>query len=218
MATQIVVGDILTCRAWTQLDEQGAVNSYDVECISITGAGVTDLQLAQFFDADMGTYVFYKALCPATVEYRGIQVYFLQRSGGVLVNPVSTIANAGVGGAAGNPLPRNTCPILKRATNLRGPAGRGRVFLPFAAQIFCASNGRPTVAMDTLVNSYASNLITLWVVGSGPNTSSFSHILTHRPKGGPVTSRGAIITCESADKFGQMHKRGDYGRANASPI
>lgn len=217
MAVAMSVGDIMSVRAWLQLDEQGAVNTYNYNVISNTGGGATDQQLATAFDAAIGP--FYQLLVPSTVEYRGVQVYFIKRTPGfTLPSPVKSIAAAGVGTATGNPIPRTAAPILKYKTPVRGPSGRGRLYLPFVADSFIANNGRPTNAFDVIVNSNASGLLSPLVVGGGGNTSTLVWSVIHKAVGTPPITRGQITEAESADKVGQMHKRGDYGRANASPI
>jgi hypothetical protein len=216
MPTQVVVGDILSLRAWNTLDEQAAVNTYNFECISVTGAGVTDQEFANAQDAPVSS--FYKAYCPTTVTYRGIQVYFIKRTTGFLPNPVSSVISSGAGTGSGNPTPRNTCAILKYATPVRGPGGRGRVFLPFMADSFVANNGRPTIAAETLINSLGSYFQAPLTVTVGARSGTFVWVLVKRPPHTVPTVTGQIVTSEAADKFGQQHKRGDYGRANASPI
>ncbi len=75
----------------------------------------------------------------------------------------------------------------------------------------------PTAAYDVLVNSFASNLLAPLVVAGAGGTVTLIFSLIHRKAPDPITGR-QIITAESADKWGQMHKRGEYGRLNASPI
>jgi len=217
MATPIAVGDILAGRAWSQLDEQGAVNTYNYVCRSITGAGATDQDLAASLDNGFNT--FYKALYPNTVEYRGVQVYFLKRLGLLTAAaPVSSLAGSGVGTATGPPMPRNSCAILKYNAGLRGPAYRGRIFLPFLSTDFQASNARPTNAFAVLANSFLSTLTVPLTTGTSPNTATLDWCILHKVKGGVPVVRNSIVNAESANKFGQLHKRGDYGRANESPI
>jgi hypothetical protein len=217
MAITMAVGDILSARAWLSLDEQAAVNTFNYEVISSTGVGRTDQDFANDFDT--GFAAFYKSLVPPTVTYRGIQVYYLHRTGGgVKPPPVSSLAGSGFGTATNAPLPRNTAPILKYSTNSRGPGGRGRIFLPFVSSDFLASNGRPTIAFEVLVNSAASGLLLPFVSGALPNRCTLAWVLLRKHLGADPTVTGQIIQALSADKFGQMHKRGDYGRANESPI
>lgn len=217
MATALQVGDLLSCRAWTALDEQGAVNTFNYEVITVAGGAVTDQDLANEFDLHAGP--FYTSLLTPNGNYKGTQVYFLKRATpGPLPFPVKAVAQAGPGIASDPPTPRNTCGILKYHTVFRGPSGRGRIFLPFAASGYVANDARPTPGFDTLVNSYASILLTPFTLTSGGSSAVVAWVLLHKVKGSPPTVRGQIIGAESADKFGQMHKRGDYGKANAPPI
>jgi hypothetical protein len=217
MPFPIGIGDILAARFWSVLDEQGAVNTLNYVCTAKAGTGGSDQDLASFLDA--GSASFFRALYPNTVEYRGCQVYFLKRLGVLTAAaPVKSVAGAGVGTATGPPMPRNSAAILKYSTGLRGPANRGRIYLPFISTDHQSSNGRPTTAFDVLVNSFASGLPSPVTVGSGGNTSTLAWSLLHKVKGAVPIDRGPIVLAESADKYGQLHRRGDYGRANASPI
>lgn len=217
MANVIGVGDILAARAWVQLDEQGAVNTYNFTCLSKTGAGGTDQDLATALDSLFAS--FYIPMLSATTEYRGTQVYFLKRLGLLTgAAPVSSIANAGLGSAASYPLPRVATAVVSYNNGLRGQRNRGRIFLPFVTADFLASNGRPTVGLETLVNSFLSVMLAGFTVGGGGNTSSVVWSLLHKVKGAIPTDRGPITHAELAEKFGGMHKRGDYGKPNASPI
>ncbi len=217
MSLPITTGDILAARIWSQLDEQGAVNTLNYVCISNTGAGATDSDLAASIDTGVST--FYRGLYPATVEYRGVQVYCLQRLGLLTAAaPVSSLAGAGVGTASGVPMPRNTCAILSYNAGLRGPAYRGRIFLPFLSTVWQSSNGRPTTAFAVFANSWLTTILATLVTGTSPNTSTLVWSLLKKNPAAVPTDRGRIVFAESANKFGQLHKRGDYGRANASPI
>jgi hypothetical protein len=217
MSVTMAVGDLMAARVWLELDEQAAVNTYNYQVISSSGAGRTDQDFANDFDT--GFNAFYKSLVPPTVTYRGIQVYFRHRAlGGLMPPPVAAVANSGAGTATNPPVPRNSAPILKYATNTRGPGGRGRVFLPFVSSDFLASNGRPTIAFEVLVNSAASGLLIPFTSGALPDRAVLTWSLFRNHPGADPTSSGEIVQASSADKFGQMHKRGDYGRANSSPI
>jgi len=214
MALTIAAGDILAVRAWTVLDEQAAVNTWNYLCTNVVGGGITDQDLATQWDTLNGS-PFYQFLCPPDVEYRGVQVYFMKRTG-FLPAPSVSIAGAHVGVTGTTCLPRVAAGILKYNSFDRGPGGRGRIYLPFVSGDYAAANGRPTVAYDTLVNSFASGLLSPFVITSGGNSATFVWgILKKRTL--PMTLNAAIAA-ESADKFGNLHKRGDYGKANASPI
>lgn len=217
MGQPIGVGDILACRVWSVLDEQAAVNTYNYVCSAKVGAGGSDQDMATFLDTAMAS--FYPGLYPNTVEYRGVQVYFLKRLG-LLTSaaPVQSTTGAAVGTATGFPMPRSACSILKYNDGLRGPAHRGRLYLPFISADWQANNGRPNNAFDTYANSFASALLTPITVGTGGNTSTLVWSLIHKVKGAVPIVRGTITVSGVANKFGVLKRRGDYGRANASPI
>lgn len=217
MPYTIGVGDILSARFWSKLDEQGAVNTLNYVCTAKSGTGGSDQDLASFLDS--GYASFFRSLYPNTVEYRGCQVYFLKRLGLLtLAVPVASLAGAGVGTATGPPMPRNACGIVKYTTGLRGPANRGRLYLPFISTDFQSTDGRPTVAWATLINSFGSGAVVPITVGTSPNQSTLVWSLLHKVKGAVPIDRGPIILAQSANKYGQLHKRGDYGRPNDSPI
>lgn len=217
MATQIQVGDILAVRAWNHLSDQAAVNTFNFACIASTGAGVTDQDLADGFAPFFAT--FYTTYMANGATHDGVQVYFMRRTAGFsLPAPVDNTVSAGGGTAGADALPKNTAAILKYTTNVRGPAGRGRVFLPFASTAATTPFGVPTAALNTLINGLASTLLTPTIVGTVPNQSTLVWSLLHRDPVTKVITTTELLSAATAFKFGQMHKRGDYGRPNASPI
>jgi len=216
MATAIVVGDVLAVRAWVSTAAQAAVNTYNFECISLTGGAVTDQDLAVAMETPCSTL--YGSLCPTEVTYDGVQVYFIRRDPMNLPNPVKSVSGAGACTGTGGILPTEIAAVMKYNTVIRGPGGRGRVYLPFIAGEFKSAFGVPTNAMGVLVNSFASALLTPLVVTSGGSTATFVWVLARKfPLPTPPTT-AQITFAESAQKFGQQHRRGDYGKLNLSPI
>ncbi len=217
MGTALQVGDIGILRAWTSLAAQAAVNTYGWAVLSTVGGGATDQDFTNGMDTGVFS-TFYKSLMGNSAVYRGLQWYFLKRTSGGLPAPVKSTAGAGNGTGGLDPIPLNTCPIFKYATVNRGQSGRGRLYLPFAAAVYMSNLGEPTAALDVLINGLASILLVPTTVTVGGNSATLVWSLIHRqPKPNPP-SVSSIITAESASKFGQMHKRGDYGRPNQSPI
>jgi len=215
MATALQTGDILSQRVWAQLGTQASVNSYNYQVSSITGGAVTDVDFANALVTQ--TLAFYASLMADQAQYRGFQVYFLKRAAGSLPQPVVNITGQGNASGGTNALPRNTSGILKYNSFSRGPGGRGRIFLPFLPTDFMGPGGLPNASFGTLVNSFASALLTPVVVTAGGSTATLIWSLVKKIPATPPTSE-QIIAASSADKFGQMHKRGDYGRANVSPL
>jgi len=216
MGTAVAANDILSIRSWNVLGSQAAVNSFNWQCISVSGGGITD---QDFSDAHNTTYAtLHKNSMPDSAVHRGIQCYFLSRGGAFLPQPVKSIGAAGDGTIGTTAVPKNTCAILKYASAIRGPGGRGRVFLPFISADYVDATGLPAAGLAVLLNSFASFLLTPMVVTVGANSATFVFGIVARHPAPNLPTFLQAVTCEGAEKFGQMHKRGDYGRPNNSPI
>lgn len=216
MAIPVAVGDILSARAWTSTAAQAAVNTYNFECIAQSGGVVTDQDFCNSIDAI--TALLYGPLCSSNVNYNGVQTYYIRRSPMVLPNPVKTTSSAGPCTGTGGTLPTEIAAILKYNSVNRGPHGRGRVFLPFVAGQFNSAFGKPTNALDVLVNSFCSTMLSPLVVSAGGGSATFAWCLVKRELLPSPPSAVQIVHAESAGNWGQQHKRGDYGRLNTSPI
>ncbi len=217
MPTTIVTGDIMANRAWCTLGDQAAVNTYHYELISSTGSGCTDQDMCDAFD--VLAEPFYKGLMSTTGTYDGIQTYFAYRTPmAAYPHFVRQTTNAGAGSTAGGTVPPTAAAILSYGTPLRGPANRGRIYLPFLSTTQMASDGRLTSGADVFINSQCTLLLpTLTVTGAG-GTGTFVWVIAHKRKAPTPWTTTQITNAESSSKFGQMHKRGSYGRPNASPI
>lgn len=215
MATSVATGDILSARAWTTLNDQAAVNTFNYECITFSGGAVTDQDFCNAVDVFWSG--FYKGVMSPASSFDGTQVYFLKRSG-PLPAPVKEIASAGPGTLGTAPVPPNAAAIMKYNATARGPGGRGRVYLPFFSTLLMGTDGRLTVAGDTAINNLAASLLPAFSVTSGGSSATFQWGLVRRfPRPTPPVIN-QIIQASSANAFGQMHKRGSYGRQNLSPL
>jgi hypothetical protein len=215
MATSLQVNDILSFRAWSSLSEQAAVNTYNYEVVSVTGGGITDQDVTNPLEVSMAG--FYNSIQPSSVLWDGLQCYFMRRSG-PLPAPVSSVVSAGPGTAGTIPMPKNGAPILKYSTFTRGPGGRGRLYLPFVDSGFLTALGLPNATLNGLINAWCTALLTPLVRTIGANSATLVWGLLTKGVGPAPPTIKQILTAASADRIGQMHKRGDYGRANASPV
>jgi len=215
MASQISITDILSLKTWTTFGPQAAVNTYNFRCVNVTGGSVTDQDFVTAFAALMGT--FYAAVCANGVTFNGCQCYFLRKSGSTfLPPPVKDTVGAGPCTGGADALPRNTALIMQYFSNVRrGPGGRGRVFIPFLATAVMDADGHPTTTVNTLVQGFFNSLFGPTIVGTTPNTATFDWVIIQRK---PTLDFTLVSEGGPTKKFGQMHKRGDYGRANVSPI
>jgi len=212
MAVGLQVNDVLAIRAWCQYGTQASVNTYNFEVIASAGAGTNDQQVADDFDGLLST--FYKTYICNNAVYKGVQVYFIRRTG-FLPGPTNQTSGTGAGAGGAKGLPLNTALVAKYAGVLRGPSGRGRVFLPFASATAMEADGHPTVAFTNFVEAFMTSLLTPTIVGTGGDTATLAWVLAK--KGTSVTTT-QIVSVGVPNKFGQMHKRGDYGRPNSAPI
>lgn len=215
MATSLAVNDILSVRAWNSCAEQAAVNTYNFQVVSVTGGAITDQDFADTIEPVMAT--FYKGYMASSASFDGVQVYIVFRAG-PLPRPVSNTLNAGASGGGPNSVPRNTAAIMKYSGVFRGPSLQGRVYLPFVTTAAVTVIGDQSASLVTQINAFATQLKTPIIVTIGANSATLVWGILHRhPKPAPPTIN-QIIEAASNGKFGQMHKRGDYGRANQSPI
>ena len=215
MGVAVQNGDILSARVWMALGVQACVNTYNYAVFSVSGGGITDQDFTNSFDLLVATI--YRSWMATAAEYRGVQTYFLKRAG-TLPAPVKTISSAGPGVSPNPTVPTVSRAVLSYSTFLRGPAGRGRVFLPFLSGLNVAVDGSTTPSFDTAVNSLASVLLSPLIVSSAGSTATFVwSLVTRHPKPAPPTAN-QILQAEGAQKFGQIHKGGSYGRPNISPI
>jgi len=215
MAIALGNGDILSIKAWNSFGAQAAVNTYNFLVFGVIGGGVTDQDFVDQIANQIAA--FYTSFMSDQCQHNGCQCYFIRRTG-PLPAPVKNVAFAGPGLQPEAAVPRVSASILKYTSFTRGPKGRGRLYLPFMSSVFMGTNGLPTTAHNTLVNSFASVLLSPILVTSGGNTAQLTWVLMGRVPGPIFLTTEQIIAAEAADKFGMMHKRGDYGRANASPI
>jgi len=215
MGTALQIGDILSARVWTSLGEQAAVNSYNWEVITVSGGTVTDQQFSDSFDLLVAGD--YKQMMPTSCTYHGTQTYFMRRTG-FLPAPVKTITNTGAGVTGTDPVPRSSAAIMKYSTLVRGPGGRGRVYLPFISTQYMTALGLPNATLNTKIDALAALLLPALTLTTGGSSATLVwSLLTRGVPPAPPTAH-QLMNAESAGKMGTMRKRGDYGRANASPI
>jgi hypothetical protein len=211
MPTFLNNGDILACRVWTTFEDQAAVNTYNFRCSGKIGLGVTDQDLA----ASMDTFfsAFYPSILNNLAVYNGTQVYILNRVGplpaGVFYN-----GNTGPGIGTSPAAPKGTAFVLSYTTGIRGPGGRGRLFLPFLATAALDNNGQPVGPALTLINAFFTSMAGGFLIGTTPNQISIDWIVYHRAS----RNYDFIQDGHARKTVSNLHRRGDYGKPNKSPI
>jgi len=210
VAATLITGHIWQVKAYARSTDQLAINVYHYQVTEQTGTEKLDSDLAARMDAILGPL--YVDLMSVESEYRGIGV---QR-----INPipptVEVFANiqADTGAVAGDLLPRQTCGLISKKTNLAGRKYRGRAYIPFPSEVDNAADGTPTGGYLVNLLALADALEVPVVVGTAPNETTLTPILWHR-----LTSTFDVITLTATnDKWATQRRRGSYGRVNTSPI
>jgi hypothetical protein len=176
-----------------------------------TGVGIDDQTLADAMDLFLST--FYTTLIANNARYNGVQVYIINRIG---PQPAAVHGSTNAGPGTIGPLaaPKGAAVILAYNTNVRGPSGRGRLFLPFLPTNVFDADGQPLTAAKTFINSFFGAMRSTFIVGTAPDTAQLDWIVYHRRS----RSYDFIVGGGVKNTVSNLHKRGDYGRANASPI
>lgn len=173
------------------------------------------------FTAGDAAYYIQLALEPHLQDIIGIPALFLG-SRCVKVFPVDTsvagvATSDGIGGRGANLLPTQTCGILSFNTDVRGPAGRGRIYTAFPGDTAAnAVTGLPNSSfiddLQTVADILAADLLAS--SEDGLRIATLSPVIFHR--GTNTTSyvrRGA-----GRHYWGTQKRRGDLGRPNPAVI
>jgi len=212
---KVLVGDIITLRAWCISASQASVNTFHYRCTSIGGAGGSTHDAALAFDAAIEAQL--KAIISTQAEYRGVQCYVNHLP---LPLPQSTVANAGVGSGGATQMATQVCAMTSWLTDFAGPGLRGRTYWPFISTSEDANPGQPSPGLVTAVTTLSNQIIAFTTFGVGGDTSSVSLWLKQGVNKHGVLQPGQLITDFTVPvKFGTQRKRGEgYGRPNSSPI
>jgi hypothetical protein len=209
-------GDLMACRVWTQLNDQAAVNTLNYEVIATSGGAVTDQDLCDHVDTLVHSY--YTNTMTVDCQYHGVQTYFLQRPSGTLPSPVKNVSHAGPGLGSAPVMPTQVAAIMRTLTNVRGPGGRGRLYLPFLDSALATADGQQVPSLVLAINTLATSLLGAQILTNGGSTATVVWCLVHKPRRPAMMTALPIQQAASTGKFGTMRKRGDYGRQNSSPI
>jgi len=210
MAIALAVNNIVQTRMYCTLDNQVSINSLFFLVNSIGTPAATDADVATFMDTAVGAAI--KAMLPTASEYRGFQAQI------VWPNPRRPAqtgnAGAGAGTVASDPLPTQVTGLVFLTSNIAGPGGRGRIYLPFPTESQNDASGLPTAGYQTL----AGAVITAWfgasAIAEGGRTANLVPVLYKRS----AHTTTQLITGGVRAKWATQRRRGDYGRPNISPI
>lgn len=210
MPAALAVGDRVQVRIWSSDAEQASVNTVYYKVISLAGTGASDARLATDFDAVIAAAM--KNLLNVSARYDGVQVTIVNR----LPLPVSQTGNvnAGLGTRGINSLPRQAAGILSIRTDIAGPRGRGRLYLPFPSGVDNTDPGRPLGAYITNAELLGADMLAFASTGVGANTANLQWVVWSKVHAAMIPVVNYIVP----PFWATMKKRGSYGRPNRSPI
>lgn len=202
-------GDVLAVKIHCYMNNQLAINDLWFRCSGLLGASCSDVLACGDFDALWAATV--KAYLPTAATYLGTTLAIRKP---VPYPTVRSTAGQGVGSYNQNPLPSQSCGVLSMYTNVVGPAGRGRLYMPFPNVAFNGTDGKPNSTGKSAWAALASLIINPILLGAGGNTINATWGVFHRLTG--LTSD--IQTAVAEGKWGTQKRRGSYGRMNPQPF
>ena len=209
MPGNINVGDVMEVRSFCYGQNQLGINIGFFRVTSVTGvptlAGVApgiSTQLSAIYIPAISNQV----------SYWGVGVR-LAGAGGPAIAYDGTARGAGT--QTSDLLPTVVAGIVTKRTGLAGRANRGRIYVPFPVEDFNDVDGLPTVGYMALLDAIGLWWTTahLWATGAGDTVNTIP-VIYHRK----LHSTTDIADHLTRQKWAQVHKRGDYGRANVAPF
>lgn len=215
MATPIMAGDVyrLVTYCWCQAQLQLGLNVHYYKASSTVGAPTDANQVDNFsllWGADL------KSVMSDQAEYRGLT---LQRWMMPLPLPSSIIStvNAGVGVTAADPLPTNITGIITWQSGISGRKFRGRSYLPFPAKTASGADGYPTAGYVIALALIAFHQIPPFITTDGAgNSVGWIKQIVHGST--PAATMTNVTGGTPRKRWAQQHRRGDYGKTNATPF
>jgi len=219
MATALIIGSLVQVRVWCVDSEQASVNSIWYSVAALGATPITDQDVSDTRDTTFAPL--FKALLNNLASYHGVQVVVHSQIApfGQLLAPVFTNANAGVGTRGAIALPRQVSGLISYQTILPGPAGRGRLYIPFPADADNQGGGAPGGTYITNALALASATNTGISITVGGRTGTLVRALVHKANKAGVFLQPTPVTGGTvSSKWATQRKRGTFGRANSSPI
>jgi len=207
--------DVLEVRYYFQQEEQIAIVTRHYVIGPDLGNGATDAQIAATFGLNHPTAL--KGALSAQASYLGYQVQRIAPA--PRTRAINDVTGAGVGGVAGDCLPRQVAGIISWLTPFAGSHNRGRTYMPFPAETSNDVGGVPTAGYLTLLQAVATALATVLTAGAGGNTNIITPVLWRTVfNGSPSFTFETIETPVVRSRWATQRRRGSYGQANLSPF
>lgn len=214
MAYALQNSDVVRVTILTAAGNQVAMNTMHYVCTGKVGAGAdSDIAASQYSSAIAPLY---KAVQDTDTLFAGV---ILQK---IWPLPVIRQSQSATGRGAGSlsppVLPLQVSGLIKFQTGLAGRKYRGRLFIPFPAEV---DSSLPTSGIPEPIPGYVTRIQAIgtfvtatFVAGTGGNTTQLVPTIYHRKD----NSATAIETAVAEQVWATQRKRGALGRPNTLPF
>lgn len=198
----------------------GQVGQIDRFISGINSASLVAWSTTDLFSALLAANwsLFAQAAVSANATYLGVKTYYKPPGQPPRVDK-DTVGNGAGTGGAGN-LPTQVCGLVRWASAIGGPQGKGRDYMPFPWTAATSGTGHPTGAYQTACADLEGILLAGFVlpnVGGGGGTV-FVRPCTIYDSGAPNFLAEPMVSLSVADGFATQRRRGFFGKLNSSPF
>lgn len=209
MSWNLIINEPVERTIFTKMGEQIGVNVVHYTVLAIAGTANSQTVVEQL---DGLASIKYLAWLSEDATYLGTKLRSL--------SPTPPLPSFGAlnqaNGGGGSALPRQLSGLIRKRADLQGPAGRGRVFIPFPGANMMEGSTLSAGGI-TKVNDIGVVLMGApsdIVVGlGGGNTVTLRPVLR---SGTPGLFR-VIVQVQGSDEWATQRRRGFFGRPNSAP-
>lgn len=208
----IAAGDTIRLSVWCQCQSQASVNVLYYLATAVAGTPLPEDVVADYWAARFMSPM--ASVLSEEAAYRGVVMVIED----VAHQPRGPYFSASPmdGAITGELLPKQTCGIITKRTGFPGARNRGRMYLPFPGEASNEADSRPSLAYQVA----AQDIGLLLSVPSVQNDLIIGGEVTWVPQIKGFVPLGAVEVTDYAvrPRWGTQRRRGDYGRANVSPV
>ncbi len=211
MAKILALNDIVELRVGASQTNQAAFNVTHWRVSAFTGGSALDVAFATAMEALLAPP--YKAAMTTIAKFEGVRAQVVWPR----PLPVAVISKAltGLGTAGANAMPAQVSGLITLRTNMAGPGGRGRLYIPFPDM---SGNDGVTNAPDLavyipLLDNIGAAIATPLTVGVLGNTATLEPGLWNRT----THVFTPLTNVTSVHLWATQRRRGDEGRPNLVP-
>jgi hypothetical protein len=206
MPNAVSLGDLIQVKLYTYNGTQQGINVLHYVVTSRLGLTVNDQHVAS--QMDINAALRYKAYMPASCEYLGTRVQIIAP---VPFPAVIATAQAGVGTQANDPLPPMASMLISTRTNVTGPKGRGRVYLPFWGEGQSDIDGKPSAAAMALATAWGNDILDSVTVANGADSIIMDPIVYSKVT---PAARNVMTTFTVKTQWATQRRRGKLNKAD----